>query len=57
MSGDIVTLIQTVGFPIVACGYLALSQKKVLEKLTDVVNNNTIMVERMLDRMDMDKGE
>ena len=38
---DVISVISTCGFPIFACVYLARSQAKQLEKLSEVVNQNT----------------
>lgn len=48
-------LIGSVGFPIVMCGYMMLSNNKTLEKLTDVISNNTTMLSRVLERLGLDE--
>lgn len=64
---DIQALIQavaTVGFPIVACGAMfwlnlkTLDEHKVETKeLTQAVNNNTMMIEKLLERLNIDEGK
>lgn len=50
----IVTLVQTVGFPIVMCGALfwymitqRTAHKSEVEKMTDALNNNTIVLQKL----------
>lgn len=53
--GDIVNLINTVGFPIGACIYLAVVQKRTIERLTEVVDNNTrALTDLLLSKKGMD---
>lgn len=52
---EIANLISTLGFPIVACIYLARNQAKSLDKMSDVVNANTRMVERLLTKIDAEE--
>lgn len=51
---QIVTLVQTVGFPIVMCGALfwymitqRAAHKKEVEKITDALNNNTVVLQKL----------
>ena len=48
-------LIGSVGFPIVMCGYMMLSNNKTLEKLTDVISNNTNILTRVLEHLGLDE--
>lgn len=48
-------LIGSVGFPIVMCGYMMLSNNKTLEKLTEVISNNTNILSRVLERLGLDE--
>lgn len=48
-------LIGSVGFPIVMCGYMMLSNNKTLEKLTDVISNNTNILSRVLEHLGLDE--
>ena len=53
MSTDnLVTLIGTLGFPIVMCGALCFYIYKVQTKLQDIITENTKMLEKLIDRMD-----
>lgn len=47
---DFITLISNVGFPIAACTYLALSLTPAVDRLKEAVDNNTSIMERLLDR-------
>lgn len=44
---DIVSLIGSVGFPIVACGYMATKGFEILRQLSDNLARNTAAVEKM----------
>lgn len=51
---QIVTLVQTVGFPIVMCGALfwymitqRTAHKAEVEKMTDALNNNTVVLQKL----------
>lgn len=73
--GDIVSIISSVGFPIVAClglGWYVKYQtdnnnKEVSEmrkehqdeinKVTEALNNNTLALQRLCDRLDMERNE
>lgn len=48
---EIVTLINTVGFPIIACIYLAENNRKTVEVLTDL----KIILNKVLDKLDMEE--
>lgn len=52
MSQDWLTIISNVGFPIAACAWMALSQKPALDRMKEAVDNNTMMMEKLIDRMD-----
>lgn len=45
---EIMTIINTVGFPIAACVYLAVVQRKTVEKMTEIVNNNTKALDKLM---------
>lgn len=73
--GDIVSIISSVGFPIVAClglGWYVKYQtdnntKEVSEmrkehqeeinKVTEALNNNTLALQRLCDKLDMERNE
>lgn len=51
---QVVTLVQTVGFPIVMCGALfwymitqRTAHKVEVEKMTDALNNNTVVLQKL----------
>lgn len=48
---DITTLITTCGFPIFACIYLAKTQAKQLEKLGEIINRNTKVIDKLREEM------
>lgn len=57
----IITLVGSLGFPIVACiacfyyvKYQADQHKEEIGKLTEAINNNTLVIQRLLDKMDND---
>lgn len=61
---DIAQLISTVGFPIVMCLVLlyemqemSKSHKEETSSLKDALNNNTIVLEKILTKLDLDKKE
>lgn len=46
----IVQFIGSVGFPIACCVYLISSMSKKLEALTEVINNNNLIIQQMIDK-------
>lgn len=44
---DFVAIISNVGFPIAACAYMAVTFNKTISKLTAVIENNTLSIERL----------
>ena len=62
MSVDsIITIISQFGFPILVClicfwyiYYTNKSHKEEINKLTDAVNNNTIVMNKLIDKLDKD---
>lgn len=61
---DIAQLISTVGFPIVMCLVLlyemqemSKSHKEETSSLKDALNNNTIVLEKILTKLDLDEKE
>ena len=61
---DIVSLISTMGFPIVACLGMAYFFKYVFDKnredinsLRDVLNNNTLVIQRLVDFLKSESDE
>lgn len=53
-ANTIMQFIGALGFPIACCVYLISNMGKKLDKLTEVINNNNKLVEKMLDRLDRD---
>lgn len=49
---DFVNLISNVGFPIAACVYMAITYNKTISQLTEVINNNTISIERLVGKIE-----
>lgn len=56
MTQEILTAISSVGFPIVACAYLAWFQNNTMEKFRDTISKNTTILEKLYARLD-DGGE
>lgn len=61
---DIITAISTVGFPIVMCllmWYMNDKQdarhREETQQITEAVNNNTIAIQKLVDRMEFGKNE
>ena len=46
-------LIGSVGFPIVMCGYMMITNNKTLQSLTESINNQTNILGRVLERLEM----
>lgn len=58
---DILTAISTVGFPIVCCGAMFWQYHKqnekndaTIEKITEALNNNTLAIKELSERMNRD---
>lgn len=63
-ANAIASLITTVGFPIVMCGalmwYIAKSQaqhKEETKEFTDALNKNTIVLQKLCDKLDFEDGK
>lgn len=54
---DFVSLISNVGFPIAACAYMAVTYNKTITQLTDVINNNTLSIERLAGKIEGSESE
>lgn len=54
---QIVTLIGSLGFPIVVCFILFWFINKTIEEVKDTVDNNTRMVEKLLDKINKEGKE
>lgn len=49
---QIISLISTVGFPIVMCLMFFKYMRDDINKLSETVNNNTLVIQKLLDKMD-----
>lgn len=56
---SVIELIQNVGFPVAACIYLAWrgqlesnQHKQEVDKLSDVINTNTLVMQQIVDKLD-----
>lgn len=61
---DFMTFINTCGFPIAMCGVLAYyistltkSHKEETEKFTSALNSNTIVLQKLCDKLDVEREE
>lgn len=62
--GAITTAVSTLGFPVVMCGamfwYIVKEKdahKEEMNKLTEALNNNTVMIQKLCDRLDGEKED
>lgn len=53
----ITQLIGSLGFPIVACGYMMVTNTKVVKENTEATNKMVALVEKLLDHMNHKEGE
>ena len=51
-SASLITAITTVGFPIVMCGALFWYMQAKIDKMTDALNANTLVMTKLLERLD-----
>lgn len=74
-ANTLVTLIGSLGFPIVACLGMAWffakvndnyrsdikemnsQHKEEMDKMTEAINNNTLVIQKLIDRMESDSNE
>ena len=54
---SIATLISTVGFPIAMCLLVYFQNTKEIDSLRDAINNNTMVMQKILDRLGIDDGK
>ena len=52
-----VSLVGSLGFPIVACVYLAHFNNQTLKELKDTLNSNTVVLEKLLTKLDVKKED
>lgn len=48
---DIVTIISTVGFPIVCCIVMFKIYREDLKKMQESINNNTLVIQKLIDKL------
>lgn len=48
---DIITLISSVGFPIVAAGALFWYMNKTQKENTEAIHNNTLVMQKLIDKL------
>jgi hypothetical protein len=51
----ITELINTMGFPIVMVGYFIWDKNKCMSQMCEAIKNNTMMLEKILTKWDMDE--
>lgn len=51
-STSLITAISTVGFPIVMCGALFWYIQVKIDKMTEALNANTLVITKLLERLD-----
>lgn len=52
----IITAISTVGFPVVACCGLFWFANKLVDKITDVISENTVAINKLAAKMGSEDG-
>ena len=50
---DITTLVGSLGFPIVACGYMMIVNTKTVKENTEATNKMVTLMERVLEKLDI----
>ena len=53
---DITTLIGSLGFPIVACGYMMIVNTKAVKENTAATNKMIALMDRVLQKVDVNRG-
>lgn len=53
---DITNLIGSLGFPIVACGYMMVINTKTVKENTEATNKMVTLMERVLEKLDIHYG-
>lgn len=53
----ITELINTMGFPIVMVGYFIWDKNKCMSQMCKAIENNTIVLERIVGKLDIDEKE
>lgn len=55
--GEIVEIVTNVGFPIAVSIYLLYRDSTTIKALSESINNNTLALTKLIDRLDSDNGE
>lgn len=53
----ITELINTMGFPIVMVGYFIWDKNKCMAQMCKAIENNTLVLERLMGKLDLDEKE
>lgn len=53
----ITQMIGAVGFPIFCCIYMVQTNSKTIKELKESVDNNTVIMQKILTKLDMDKEQ
>lgn len=51
----IIQAVGSMGFPIVACGYLMTTFKSTMDHLAEMLNNNSVVMARILEKLNLDE--
>lgn len=54
---EIVEIVTNVGFPIAVSIYLLYRDSTTIKSLSESINNNTLALTKLIDRLDRDNGE
>ena len=54
---DVINLISSCGFPIFACIYLVKNQSKQIEKLSEIIKDNTKAIEKLVRLSELERSE
>lgn len=55
--GEIVEIVTNVGFPIAVSIYLLYRDSTTIKALSESINNNTLALTKLIDRLDSNNGE
>lgn len=51
----IIQAVGSIGFPIAACAYLMTRFKDTMDKLSETVSNNSVVMARILEKLNLDE--
>lgn len=51
----IIQAVGSIGFPIVACGYLMTTFKTTMDHVAEVLGNNNLLLARILEKLNLDE--